>query len=29
MGRSAEWPDGKIFAKIVAPWIVRQLGLGE
>jgi len=29
MGRSADWPDGKIFAKIVAPWIVRQLGLGE
>jgi pimeloyl-ACP methyl ester carboxylesterase len=29
MGRSSEWPDGKIFAKIVAPWIVRQLGLGE
>jgi esterase FrsA len=29
MGRSSDWPDGKIFAKIVAPWIVRQLGLGE
>jgi pimeloyl-ACP methyl ester carboxylesterase len=29
MGRSAEWPDGKIFAKVVAPWIARQLGLGE
>jgi hypothetical protein len=29
MGRSAEWPDGKIFEKIVAPWIGRQLGLGE
>lgn len=29
MGRSAEWPDGKIFEKIVAPWIARQLGLGE
>jgi len=29
MGRSTEWPDGKIFAKIVAPWMVRQLGLGE
>ena len=28
-GRSADWPDGKIFAKIVAPWIARQLGLGE
>jgi esterase FrsA len=29
MGRSAEWPDGKIFARIVAPWIARQVGLGE
>jgi esterase FrsA len=29
IGRSTDWPDGKIFAKIVAPWIVRQLGLGE
>jgi pimeloyl-ACP methyl ester carboxylesterase len=29
MGRSTEWPDGKIFAKIVAPWMVRQLGLSE
>jgi len=29
MGRSAEWPDSKIFEKIVAPWIARQLGLGE
>lgn len=29
MGRSAAWPDGKIFEKIVAPWIARQLGLGE
>ena len=28
-GRSADWPDGKIFAKVVAPWIARQLGLGE
>ena len=28
-GRSADWPDGKIFEKIVAPWIGRQLGLGE
>jgi len=28
-GRSAEWPDGKIFAKIVAPWIVRQLEAEE
>ncbi|HEY2137757.1 MAG TPA: alpha/beta hydrolase [Xanthobacteraceae bacterium] len=29
MGRSAEWPDGKIFEKIVAPWIARQVGLAE
>ena len=29
MGRSTEWPDGKIFARIVAPWMVRQLGLSE
>jgi esterase FrsA len=29
MGRSSEWPDGKIFEKIVAPWLARQLGLGE
>jgi esterase FrsA len=29
MGRSAEWPDGKIFAKIVVPWLARQLGAGE
>jgi esterase FrsA len=28
-GRSADWPDGKIFAKVVAPWMARQLGLGE
>jgi hypothetical protein len=28
-GRSADWPDGKIFEKIVAPWIGRELGLGE
>jgi len=29
MGRSSEWPDGKIFEKIVAPWIARQVGLAE
>ena len=29
MGRSAAWPDGKIFEKVVAPWIGRQLGLAE
>jgi esterase FrsA len=29
MGRSAEWPDGRIFREVVAPWIARQLGPGE
>jgi esterase FrsA len=29
MGRSAEWPDGRIFREVVAPWIARQLGNGE
>jgi esterase FrsA len=29
MGRSSEWPDGKIFERIVAPWIARQLGVNE
>jgi pimeloyl-ACP methyl ester carboxylesterase len=29
MGRSTEWPDSKIFAKIVAPWMMRKLSLGE
>jgi pimeloyl-ACP methyl ester carboxylesterase len=28
MGRSADWPDGKIFEQIVVPWIARQLGTG-
>ncbi len=28
-GRSADWPDGKIFANVVAPWIARHLGPGE
>jgi esterase FrsA len=26
MGRSADWPDGKIFREVVTPWIARQLG---
>jgi esterase FrsA len=25
MGRSAEWPDGRIFREVVAPWIARRL----
>ena len=29
MGRSAEWPDRKIFELIVAPWIERQLNAAE
>ena len=29
MGRSAEWPDVKIFRQVVVPWIARQLGSGE
>jgi len=29
MGRSAEWPDRKIFETVVAPWIERQLGSNE
>jgi pimeloyl-ACP methyl ester carboxylesterase len=29
MGRAADWPDGRIFAEIVAPWLERQLGAGE
>jgi hypothetical protein len=26
MGRSADWPDVKIFREVVVPWIVRQVG---
>ena len=29
MGRSSDWPDGKIFEKVVVPWIARQVGAGE
>ena len=29
MGRSADWPDRKIFEFIVAPWIERQLNATE
>src|ERR1700687_3338887 len=29
MGRSAEWPDGRIFSEVVGPWIARQLGAGD
>jgi pimeloyl-ACP methyl ester carboxylesterase len=26
MGRSAEWPDGKIFEQVVLPWVLKRLG---
>ena len=26
MGRSADWPDGRIFREVVTPWIARQIG---
>jgi hypothetical protein len=29
MGRSAEWPDLRIFREVVTPWIVRQLDARE
>ncbi len=29
MGRSAEWPDGKIFERVVLPWVVRQMAAAE
>lgn len=29
MGRNAEWPDGKIFQRVVLPWVVRQLAAAE
>jgi len=29
MGRSAEWPDRKIFEAVVAPWLARQLNAAE
>jgi esterase FrsA len=25
MGRSKEWPDGRIFREVVAPWVMRKL----
>ncbi|MES2186292.1 MAG: alpha/beta hydrolase [Pseudomonadota bacterium] len=28
MGRSAEWPDGRIFREVVVPWMARQLAAG-
>lgn len=27
MGRSSQWPDGKIFEEVVAPWIARQMAV--
>jgi fermentation-respiration switch protein FrsA (DUF1100 family) len=29
MGRSKEWPDGRIFEEIVVPWIARRLSDSE
>jgi dienelactone hydrolase len=29
MGRNAEWPDSKIFQRVVLPWVVRQLAAVE
>jgi hypothetical protein len=29
MGRNAEWPDSKIFQRIVLPWVVRQMAAAE
>ncbi len=29
MGRSKEWPDGKIFEQIVVPWVARRLAGGD
>jgi esterase FrsA len=26
MGRSADWPDGKIFEQVVLPWVLKRLG---
>jgi len=27
MGRSAEWPDSRVQAEVVRPWLMRQLGV--
>jgi len=29
MGRSSEWPDGKIFREVVMPWIARHIAEAE
>jgi esterase FrsA len=29
MGRNADWPDSKIFQRVVLPWVVRQLAVAE
>ncbi len=28
MGRSTDWPDGRIFREVVVPWLARQLAKG-
>ena len=27
MGRSERWPQGKVFAEVVEPWVLRHLGV--
>ena len=27
MGRSEEWPMGRILSQVVEPWLMRQLGV--
>ncbi len=27
MGRSERWPDGRVLAQVVEPWVLRQLGV--
>ena len=27
MGRSAQWPDSRVQAEVVRPWLMRQLGV--
>ena len=29
MGRSSEWPDGKIFEQVIVPWVARHIGNAE
>jgi esterase FrsA len=29
MGRSSDWPDGKIFQQVIVPWIARHIAAGD